>query len=53
LENDKALTSKFIDKVTYILDDVYKTNRIVIRNPPYLLARQAFVPSVIGVEITF
>ena len=53
LNNDSALTQKYIASVVYHLHPVYVTCRIEVRDPPFLLSRSAYVPFIVGVEVFF
>lgn len=53
LNNDTYLTSKYIQKVVYHLHPIYKACRIEVSEPPFILARSAYVPFIMGIEIFF
>jgi transcription initiation factor IIF auxiliary subunit len=53
INNCKEETRKFIQKVVYRLHPVYKVNTIVVKEPPFLLSRTAYVQFIVDVEIVF
>ena len=53
INNDKALTQEHIRGVTYYLHPSYQMRQVTITDPPFILSRTAYAPSVIGIKITF
>ena len=53
LNNDKALTERYIKEVTYKLHPTYKINKITIKEAPFMLSRVAWGSFEIGCTIVF
>jgi transcription initiation factor IIF auxiliary subunit len=53
IDNNKAITEKFINKVVYYLHPSYKVSRIEALDHPYLLSRTSFGTFIVGCEIHF
>jgi len=53
LNNDNALTSKFIKSINYKLDPIFKEKNVHLFEPPFLLSRVSHGNLFIEVEVEF